>query len=229
LKLYMDKGNAEEVNYFEFCNDVDKPEDLFGAGRDFNHSYAYFPKSMPNKYARTEIVSHVPNDVDDIIARIRADCKEKRIRLAEFMRDFDRLRSGEITTTQFRIGINMGGIHLSQIEFDSLVEEFKGKKDGFVNWRAFDDQIDLAFTTKNLERKLGDDVGHARTQTFYGADTSSKYGPHTLLAQNIVSKFKQQMIRERLDAKSFFQTWDKHNHYKVTPKQFRTSVSDFPL
>ncbi len=45
LKKYMDKGNADEVNYFEFCNDVDRPEDMFGAGRDFNHSYAYFPKA----------------------------------------------------------------------------------------------------------------------------------------------------------------------------------------
>ncbi len=39
----------------------------------------------------------MPNDIDDILARIRAECKEKRIRLSEFMRDFDRLRSGEVT------------------------------------------------------------------------------------------------------------------------------------
>ena len=44
----MDKGNSEEVNYFDFCNDVDRPEDMFGAGRDFNHSYAYFPKMQPS-------------------------------------------------------------------------------------------------------------------------------------------------------------------------------------
>ena len=47
LKKYMDKGNVDEVNYFEFCNDVDRPEDMFGVGRDFNHSYAYFPRSEP--------------------------------------------------------------------------------------------------------------------------------------------------------------------------------------
>ena len=26
LKTYCDKGNADEVNYFDFCNDVDSPE-----------------------------------------------------------------------------------------------------------------------------------------------------------------------------------------------------------
>ena len=43
----MDKGNADEVNYYQFINDVDKPEDMFGAGRDFNHSYDYFPVTDP--------------------------------------------------------------------------------------------------------------------------------------------------------------------------------------
>jgi Ca2+-binding EF-hand superfamily protein len=26
LKTYCDKGNCDEVNYFDFCNDVDSPE-----------------------------------------------------------------------------------------------------------------------------------------------------------------------------------------------------------
>lgn len=44
----MDKGNADEVNYFDFCVDVDRPEDMFGAGWDFNHSWNYFPKMQAN-------------------------------------------------------------------------------------------------------------------------------------------------------------------------------------
>jgi hypothetical protein len=26
LKAYMDRGNVDEVNYFDFCNDIDSPE-----------------------------------------------------------------------------------------------------------------------------------------------------------------------------------------------------------
>lgn len=36
LKNYMDKGNIDEVNYVDFCNEVDSPEDMFGVGRDYN-------------------------------------------------------------------------------------------------------------------------------------------------------------------------------------------------
>lgn len=96
LKKYMDKGNADEVNYFEFCNDVDRPEDMFGAGRDFNHSFDYFSAMKPHPVA-TEIVREAFPDIDDLLSRMRQECKEKRVRVAEFFRDFDRLRSGEVT------------------------------------------------------------------------------------------------------------------------------------
>jgi hypothetical protein len=45
LKNYMDMGNVDEVNYVDFCNDVDSPEDMFGVGRDYNQSFQYYPKN----------------------------------------------------------------------------------------------------------------------------------------------------------------------------------------
>jgi hypothetical protein len=29
IKKYFDKGNIREINYFAFCMDIDRPEDLF--------------------------------------------------------------------------------------------------------------------------------------------------------------------------------------------------------
>jgi len=31
IRKYFDKGNVREINYFNFCADIDKPEDLFKA------------------------------------------------------------------------------------------------------------------------------------------------------------------------------------------------------
>jgi hypothetical protein len=39
LKRYMDKGNVDEVNYVDFCNEIDTPHDMFGVGRDYNQSF----------------------------------------------------------------------------------------------------------------------------------------------------------------------------------------------
>lgn len=41
----MDLGNVDEVNYVDFTEDVDNEKQLFGVGRDFNHSFDYFPKT----------------------------------------------------------------------------------------------------------------------------------------------------------------------------------------
>lgn len=45
LRRYMDMGNVDEVNYVDFTEDVDGEKQLFGVGRDFNHSFEYFPKT----------------------------------------------------------------------------------------------------------------------------------------------------------------------------------------
>jgi hypothetical protein len=119
----MDKGNADEVNYVDFCNEVDTPEDMFGVGRDYNQSFNYFAKNQPRK-VETDIVKFKPDDVDDVIARIRTSCKQQRIRIGEFFRDFDKLRSGYITEAQFRIGLNMAKIVLSSHEFEELTNYF---------------------------------------------------------------------------------------------------------
>ena len=70
LRRYLDKGNVDEVNYVDFVEDIDSSEQLFGVGRDFNHSFAYFPKTQPFQ-SQAEIVRNTPDDVEDCLARIR--------------------------------------------------------------------------------------------------------------------------------------------------------------
>jgi hypothetical protein len=105
LKRYMDMGNIDEVNYVDFCEDVDSSKQLFEVGQDFNHSFDYFPKTQA-RVSKAEIVRNNPTDVDDILARVRQVGLEQRIRISEFFRDFDKLRSGFITSNQFRMGLS---------------------------------------------------------------------------------------------------------------------------
>lgn len=100
-----------------------------------------------------DIVKHKPEDIEDVLARIRLICKQQRIRVGEFFRDFDKLRSGFITAAQFRIGLNMAKIVLSMQEFDELVNHFAAPKEGkHVKWRDFSDAVDEVFTKKGLEK-----------------------------------------------------------------------------
>ena len=42
----MDKGNVDEVNYVDFCEDIDGGDQLFGVSQGFNHSTNYYPKTQ---------------------------------------------------------------------------------------------------------------------------------------------------------------------------------------
>ena len=221
----MDKGNADEVNYVDFCNEVDTPEDMFGVGRDYNQSFNYFSKNQPRN-VESDIVKFKPNDVEDVLARIRTSCKQQRIRIGEFFRDFDKLRSGFITEAQFRIGLNMAKIVLSSNEFEELTTTYQAPKEGkHVKWREFCDAVDEVFTKKGLEKAVDTILDDARTQTLYGRTNPTK--PQKNVTEEVVQRFKQMLVRQRLDAKSFFQDFDRHKHFKVSPKQFRQVLANF--
>jgi len=119
----MDKGNVDEVNYYDFVDDVDSGDQFFGAKRDFNHSWDLYPKTTVCQTGN-DTVRVRPDDVNDTIARIRKAVVKNRIRISEFFRDFDKLRSGAITASQFRIGLNMSKIPISVPEFELLKANF---------------------------------------------------------------------------------------------------------
>ena len=219
LKAYMDKGNVDEVNYFDFCEDVDSGDALFSIGRDFNHSFEYYPKTRP-RVTGNDISRAQPNDVDDIIARLRKVSAEQRIRISEFFRDFDKLRRGYITEAQFRIGLNMSKITLSGAEFRMLAGAFQAPQGaGWVLWRKFADTVDEVFTKKGLERSVDISLGDVRTESFYGQPEAT--ADDNALVEGFKARFTSLVLRERLNARSFFQDQDRHNRMKITSRQFR--------
>jgi hypothetical protein len=170
----MDKGNIDEVNYADFCDDVDGGAALFGVGQDHNHSFEYFPKTQPRS-SNAEILKNTPQDVEDVLARIRTHCVKNRVRLSEFMRDFDKLRTGSITAAQLRIALNIGKIQISNEEFKLLCSHYKSAKEGdHVCWKQFVDDVDIVFTKKGLEKNIDTVIGDAHVNADYGRVKASE-------------------------------------------------------
>jgi len=203
LKAYMDKGNADEVNYYDFCEDIDGSEQLFYVSRGFNHSFDYYPKTRA-KPTGFDVSKATPDDIDDVLARLRRDCMEQRIRIGEFFRDFDKLRKGYITEAQFRIGLNMSKLVLSGSEFRLLTEQFHADVTGgsFIRWREFCDAVDEVFTKKGLEKDHTIVLGDARTSSVYGQAKPTE--ADLKVVENYKAKFSSMVQRERLNARSFF-------------------------
>jgi len=190
LKYYMNKGNVDEVNYVDFVNDVDKPEDVYLIQeKDFSLSTVtnLIKKKQEALSAKKQIVDREPDDIEDVLALIRKKVKQERMRLGEFLRDFDKLRSGNITVSQFRIGLNMAKINLSNAEFDHLCEHFASPIPDKILWKDFVDRIEEVFTTKGLEQKPTLAVESAKTETKYGKSLPTENQAE--VCKTVVAKF----------------------------------------
>lgn len=115
IRKYFDKNNIREVNYVQFCKDIDKPEDIFvsyepkhpkaetdfapgqlrDAGCTFFDGKTSDLNLIENRYLKKRI--EIANDPSDVELRIQAAVVMKRVRIEEFFLDFDKLRKGKVT------------------------------------------------------------------------------------------------------------------------------------
>jgi hypothetical protein len=77
------------------------------------------------------------------------------IRISDFFKDYDRLRSGVITEHQFMCALSLAvakQANLSRNDIGKLVEYYR-KPDGRCHYKVFTDLIDNAFNIPELEKK----------------------------------------------------------------------------
>jgi Ca2+-binding EF-hand superfamily protein len=71
----------------------------------------------------------------------------KRVRVEEFFRDFDKLRKGKVTISQFKQILSMLNFNLTEEEFNSLADRYRTQDpEGTFNYFAFCGSVNQAFT-----------------------------------------------------------------------------------
>ena len=145
VRFYLDKNNPREVNYVRFCQDVDKPEFMFG--KDYNKPLPPRIVSTPTQNAARAQPGHfkpdetagldimlnrflkqrvdISHDPDDIEKRLQGLVLMRRIRVHEFFHDNDKLRKGVVTETQFRRVLSMLKLEFTDLEFKQLVAKYQ--------------------------------------------------------------------------------------------------------
>ena len=146
--------------------------------------------------------------------------KQKNIRIAEFMRDFDKLRSGSISQTQFLSCLSILKIYLSREESELLVEKFKNPNiPSEVLWRNFCDENDLVFGVKQLEKR--EDVNILTNLAKTNFVTNEISLEEEALLNQILKQMKEFFEVKRLDPKPAFLNYDNLKRGKVMKNQFK--------
>lgn len=100
---------------------------------------------------------HLPDLGDDSIERImyKIKCRvmKERMRLSEFFKDYDKLRTGRILKTVFPRAMDLASLKLTKVEVEQLMNRYTaiGYPD-YVQHTALVDEIESIFTLKELEK-----------------------------------------------------------------------------
>lgn len=159
------------MNYFKFCADIDRPQDIFpeyvpknpkkelviyhgqlrDAGSSFYDKATQDLDVINNRFMQKRV--HTVNNPLDVEKRLQATVVMKRVRIEEFFLDFDKLRRGKVTKNQFEQILSMLNFNLTKEEFNQLTEKYKTPNDPeyMVNYKDFCATINAAFTTYGIQ------------------------------------------------------------------------------
>ncbi|KAL7752995.1 hypothetical protein RI367_001446 [Sorochytrium milnesiophthora] len=157
---------------------------------------------------------------------IRSHVYHTRLRVVDLFRDFDRLRSGKLTRSQFRRCVSKlleRGPVLTEAQYDALVQHYDARNTGSIAYMAFADSIDRVFGEKNLEKRPTLTVPQPKEILKHPRPISA--ASLQRLAE-IIERFHQYVLHHGCDVKSWFCDFDKHNNGLVTINQFERGIPD---
>ena len=181
----------------------------------------YRPANRIMHIPEVDIVRTLDNfTVQDVIEKIQKLTKQKSLRINEFMRDYDPLRSGSITRTQFLSSLSMLKIYLSRKEAELLCDKYANpEKENEVLWTKFADDIDIVFVVKNLEKRA--DINNVTNITKNSFKLNELSLPDQAVLQEILKEMKTFFEVNRIEPKPFFANDDRLKRGKVLKSQFK--------
>ena len=184
----------------------------------------YRPTNRVMKIPQVDIVKTLDNfKVQDVIEKIQKITKQKSLRISEFMRDHDPLRSGSITANKFFESLSMLKIYLSRKEAQMLAEKYANPdKEGEVLWTKFADDIDIVFVVKNLEKR--EDIHDITDITKKDFKLNELSLPDQAILQEILKEMKNFFEVNRIEPKPMFVNYDSLKRGKVLKPQFKKTL-----
>ncbi|EGD76931.1 hypothetical protein PTSG_07272 [Salpingoeca rosetta] len=163
----------------------------------------------------------------EAVQAVQAAIALRRVRVDEHFRDFDPLRAGRITPSQFLRCLDQVGVRLSEEQRETLLKQYD-TGDGRVNYRQFVQDVYSAFTRTNLEKAPAE-----KPPTPDRAETSligaaARFGYDDPEMEDLYFELRD-IIRKHcktygMSVRSAFQEFDKVNRGIVTPAQFERNL-----
>ncbi|KAJ3035330.1 hypothetical protein HDV00_004058 [Rhizophlyctis rosea] len=252
------KDGSERICYLTFLDELENgvPElgerQVVGGGsvRDWSKGWMTNEKvavldtvspEVPRGYSLSalgEILPMSDEDIHGLMFRIKTKAKTQRIRVIDFMSDFDHLHHGKITRNEFRRAIKLLYPELTETELHALELLFSRPSThptdtGMVNYLAFSNAVESVFTLKNLEK-----CPTLEPQQFIVPQCRNPIGDVPLykltqveesVLKRVMGRLMRKVEERRIDVLSYLEDFDFVREGTVTTNQYRSALHSIGL
>ncbi|KAJ3099126.1 hypothetical protein HDU97_003459 [Phlyctochytrium planicorne] len=168
-----------------------------------------------------------PEELQQLMMKIKSKARTERIRVIDFMQDFDHLRHGKITRNEFRRALKVLYLDLSEVELATLETQYQNARDtNVVDYQRFSDDVESVFTAKGLEK---DPTKEPAQFDGYlkGADPSLNIlsTSEKQLLEKALRRLRERVRQRRIDLLSYMEDYDFVKEGTITTNQFRSALN----
>lgn len=212
-----DGQHSDDINYVAFCQDVER-HDTFSTTRS---------SPLSGLSATSNSVAS-PSSVSDILKSLAAQTSTRKIRLSEFFKDFDPLRSGLVSSDKLGSAITVAGVRLSQEDLEALVAEYSSSRvPKHVEIARFLADMDRA--DSNVATTAAGSYSSASLRSVLQNASSSGSlalsGSDLDTLGTVIQRVSEHVRHHGLLLPPFFSDYDRHHTGRITKTQFRQTVS----
>ncbi|CAF0814337.1 unnamed protein product [Brachionus calyciflorus] len=220
IRKYQQPDMKGTVNYLNLYNDLMSRSDVHG------HVSKFSQENLSKKEGA--VLS-----IQEIIDRISITCHKEGIRIADFFKDFDRLRSGIITDRQFASALSLSvkkPANLSEDDLRQLIE-YHRRSDDRCDYKMFIDTVENVFNIPDMEKKpLAKIIRPPRgllSKTLNGNLTPTEEE----LVEKTLNEIGERVRKYKLQLFTYFKDYDRSTAFtrSVTKIQFGRVLSTLGL
>lgn len=176
-----------------------------------------------------KLPEHNPaRDLENILIKIKTKVFKERMRIHEWMRDYDKLRSGRMPKVNFRRALDLCKFELLESELAILENHYQSAVDiEHVDYLQFSDDIEAIFTTKNLEKAPLLDADQFQPPV---ECSMNKLEPAMEeMASKCMDRLAKKVRLNRMQLFPLFEDYDRVHNGTVSRSQFQRVLNELEL
>ncbi|CAH1794695.1 unnamed protein product [Owenia fusiformis] len=234
LELHATEGEMAALEA-KFCNDtgfnyIGFLEELQpSVTPEFMYSKRLSELRLANQKKKGSLPElNAAGDLEAILSKIKTKVCKERIRVLEFMKDYDKLRMGRMLKASFRRALDLCRFELKESEIAILEDRYQSQGDSdYVEYLRFSDEIESIFTTKNLEKAPLLTVEQFKPPVEWEQNNLDPDAEE--LISSCMRRIGEKVRKHRMQLFPLFEDYDRVHNGTVSRSQFRRVLSELEL